>query len=158
MLKVNHRGPNNRQELRRFKPLTGDCDQSGNGSSLECESRTRGNRGDCGGSWQVENVKSAHQLYEGVRVQDDQGIIGPMGNQRESSMYQAERRKNQATADRKAFLIKDAVGVGITSPNSHRKPHHIRVKNCKMIFNYILLCTNKCHSLCVHFIISNFSL
>lgn len=29
MLKVNHRGPNNRQELRRFKPLTGDCDQSG---------------------------------------------------------------------------------------------------------------------------------
>lgn len=60
MLKVNHRGPNNRQELRRFKPLTGDCDQSGSGSSLECENRTGGHRGDCGGSWQVENVKSAH--------------------------------------------------------------------------------------------------
>lgn len=60
MLKVNRRGPNNRQELRRFKPLTGDCDQSGSGSSLECESGTGGNRGDCAGSWQVENVKSAH--------------------------------------------------------------------------------------------------
>lgn len=60
MLKVNHRGPNNHQELRRFKPLTGDCDQSGSGSSLECERGNGGNRGDWGGSWQVENVKSAH--------------------------------------------------------------------------------------------------
>lgn len=60
MLIEDHRGPNNRQELRRFKPLTGDCDQSGSESSLEYERGVGGNRGDWGGSRQVENGKSAH--------------------------------------------------------------------------------------------------
>lgn len=55
-----------------------------------------------------------------------------MGNQRESGMYQAERRKNEATADRKASVIKDAAGVGIMLPYSHRKSRHTQVENCKV--------------------------
>lgn len=58
-------------------------------------------------------------------------------------MYRAERRKNEATADRKASLIKDAIAEGIASPYSHRKPHHTQVENCKMIFKYTLLWANK---------------
>lgn len=51
------------------------------------------------------------------------GSLDPWGSPGESSMYRAERRKkNEATADRKASLIKDAVRVGITLHNSHRKP------------------------------------
>lgn len=61
MLKVNRRGPNNRQELRRFKPLTGDCDQSGMWILAWVRMQNRREaEGIVGGSWQVENVKSAH--------------------------------------------------------------------------------------------------
>lgn len=55
-------------------------------------------------------------------------------------MYQAERRKNEAIADRKASIIKDAVGVGIMLPNSHRKSHHAQVQNCKGISEHMLPC------------------
>lgn len=58
-------------------------------------------------------------------------------------MYQAELRKNEATADRKASLIKDAAGEGIIAPYSHRNPNHTQVENCKMIFKYTLLWANK---------------
>lgn len=71
------------------------------------------------------------------------GSLGPVGSQRESGMYRAEQRKNEATADRKASLIKDAAGERRISPYSHRKPNHTQVENCKMIFKYMLLWANK---------------
>lgn len=58
-------------------------------------------------------------------------------------MYRAEQRKNEATADRKASLIKDAAGERIISLYSHRKPNHTQVENCKMIFKYMLPWANK---------------
>lgn len=66
-----------------------------------------------------------------------------MGNHRESSMYQAERRKNEATADRKASLIKDAVRIML--PISHWKSHHEQVENYKIVFKCRLPYANKCH-------------
>lgn len=74
------------------------------------------------------------------------GSLDPRGAKENpvcTEQSRAEQRRNEATADRKASLIKDATGEGIIARYSHQKPNHAQVENCKMIFKYMLLWANK---------------